>query len=102
LYMMVFVVAVQGGRPIHDIPYGAFVAPGLMMMQVLSNAFQNSSSSIIQAKMNGLMGDFLTPPLGAWKHTAAFGLGAATRGVAVGAVTWLAIVPFVHLGVAHL
>lgn len=102
LYMMVFVVAVQGGQPIHGIPYGAFVAPGLMMMQVLSNAFQNASSSIIQAKMNGLMGDFLTPPLGAWEQTSAFALGAATRGVAVGIVTWLAIIPFARVGVAHL
>jgi ABC-2 type transport system permease protein len=102
LYMMVFVVAAQGARPIHGAPYGLFVAPGLIMMQILNNAFANSSSSLIQAKMNGLMGDFLTPPLTSMEHVAGFGLGAATRGVAVGAVTWLAVLPFAHLGVAHL
>ena len=102
LYMMVFVVAAQGARPIHGMAYAAFVAPGLIMMQILNNAFANSSSSLLQAKMNGLMGDFLTPPLTPLEHAAAFGLGAATRGLAVGAVTWLAILPFAHVGIAHL
>jgi ABC-2 type transport system permease protein len=102
LYMMVFVVAAAGARPIHGLAYGAFVAPGLVMMQVLNNAFANSSSSLLQAKFNGLMGDFLTPPLTPMEHTAAFGLGAATRGVLVGAVTWLAVLPFAGgFGVAH-
>jgi ABC-2 type transport system permease protein len=90
LYMMVFVVAAQGARPpVHGVPFGAFVAPGLIMMSILNNAFANSSSSLLQAKMNGLMGDFLTPPLSPPEHVAAFALGAATRGVVVGAVTWL-------------
>jgi len=102
LYMMVFVVAAQGARPIHGMAYGSFVAPGLIMMQILNNAFANSSSSLLQAKMNGLMGDFLTPPLAPLEHAAAFGLGAATRGLLVGAVTWLAVWPFAHIGVAHL
>src|SRR5438270_7981224 len=100
LYMMVFVVAAQGARPIHGLPYGAFVAPGLIMMQVLNNAFANSSSSLVQAKMNGLMGDFLTPPLSPLEHTLGFGLGAATRGLLVGAVTWAAVLPFARTGAA--
>ena len=101
LYMMVFVVAAQGARPVHGLPYGAFVAPGLIMMQILNNAFANSSSSLLQAKMNGLMGDFMTPPLSPVEHAAAFGLGAATRGLLVGAVTWLSVLPFAPVGLAH-
>ena len=101
LYMMVFVVAAQGARPIHGLAYGAFVAPGLIMMQILNNAFANSSSSLLQSKMNGLMGDFLTPPLTPIEHVIGFGAGAATRGVLVGAVTWLAVLPFAKIGVVH-
>lgn len=102
LYMMVFVVAAHGARPpVHGYDYGAFVAPGLIMMSVLNNAFANSSSSLLQAKMNGLIGDFLTPPLSPVEHVAAFGLGAATRGVMVGAVTAAVIAPFSHLPVSH-
>jgi ABC-2 type transport system permease protein len=102
LYMMVFVVAAQGAKPIHGMAYGAFVAPGLVMMQILTNAFANSSSSLLQSKMNGLMGDFLTPPLTPAEHVVGFGLGAATRGLLVGGVTWLAVLPFTHSGIAHL
>jgi len=103
LYMMVFVVAVQGARPpVHGTAFSTFVAPGLIMMSILNNAFANSSSSLLQAKMNGLMGDFLTPPLTPVEHVAAFALGAATRGIVVGLVTWLAVLPFAHLSIAHL
>jgi ABC-2 type transport system permease protein len=101
LYMLVFVVAVGGGRAVHGVEYGTFVAPGLIMMQILSNAFANSSSSLLQAKFNGLMGDFLTPPLTPAEHVAGFGGGAATRGIVVGAVTWLAVLPFAQLPIAH-
>ena len=103
LYMMVFVVAVRGAAPpVEGVTFATFVAPGLIMMQILNNAFQNSSSSLLQAKMMGLIGDFLMPPLSPAEQVAGFALGAATRGVLVGAITLLAVLPFAHLGVAHL
>ena len=101
LYMLVFVVAVGGGRDVHGLAYGTFVAPGLIMMQILGNAFANSSSSLLQAKFNGLMGDFVTPPLTPGEQVIGFGGGAATRGVFVGAVSLLAILPFARLPVAQ-
>ena len=101
LYMMVFVVAVGGSRRVEGVPFGAFIAPGLIMMQILNNAFSNSSSSLLQAKMNGLIGDFLTPPLSPGELVAGFALGALTRGILVGAVAGLAIFPFAHITVAH-
>lgn len=101
LYMLVFVVAVGGGRTEHGFAYGTFVAPGLVMMQILSNAFANSSSSLLQAKFNGLMGDFMTPPLSPVEHVIGFGGGAATRGLFVGLMSLLAVLPFAHLPVAQ-
>jgi len=103
LYMMVFVVAAQGARPpVHGVAFGTFVAPGLIMMAILNNAFANSSSSLLQAKMNGLIGDFLTPPLTPPEHVAGFALGAATRGILVGLVTAIVVMPFAHVPVTHL
>jgi ABC-2 type transport system permease protein len=103
LYMLVFVVAVKGAAPpMEGVVFGTFVAPGLIMMQILSNAFANSSSSLLQAKMNGLISDFITPPLSPLEQVAGFTLGAATRGVVVGAVAALAILPFARLPLAHL
>jgi len=104
LYMMVFVVAVRGAAPpVDGTPFSAFVAPGLIMMAVINNAFANSSSSLLQAKMMGLTPDFLTPPLSALEQVLAFALGAATRGVLVGAVTaaTIALLPFTDLSVSH-
>ena len=102
LYMMVFVVAVQGARPpIHGVAFSEFVGPGLIMMAVLNNAFDNSSSSLIQAKIMGTATDFLTPPLSPLELLLGFGLGAATRGLVVGLVTAACVWPFSRYGVQH-
>ena len=63
LYMMIFVVAMGSSRTVNGASFGLFVAPGLIMMAMLNNAFANSSSSLIQAKIMGTSPDFLTPPL---------------------------------------
>lgn len=103
LYMMVFVVALKGARPpLHGTPFAEFVAPGLIMMAILQNAFANASSSLIQAKIMGTATDFLTPPLSPLELTIGFTLGAATRGVAVGLVTAICVMPFARLGLANI
>lgn len=103
LYMLVFVVALQGARPpLQGTPFADFVAPGLIMMAMLNNAFANASSSLIQAKIMGTSTDFLTPPLSPLELTIGFSLGAATRGLAVGAVTAICVLPFARLGVANI
>src|SRR5260370_42055242 len=99
--MMVFVVAVGGSRQVEGVRFSAFIARGLIMMQILNNAFSNSSSSLLQAKMNGLIGDFLMQPLSPVEQVAGFALGAATRGIMVGAVAGLAVLPFAHIRIAH-
>jgi ABC-2 type transport system permease protein len=86
---------------VEGVPFGTFIAPGLIMMQILNNAFSNSSSSLLQAKMNGLIGDFLTPPLSPGELVAGFTLGALTRGILVGAVAALAILPFAPMNFVH-
>ena len=101
LYMMVFVVAVGGNRQVEGVRFGAFIAPGLVMMQILNNSFSNSSSSLLQAKMNGYISDYLSPPLSPGELVAGFALGALTRGVVVGAVAGLVVFPFAHMSFAH-
>lgn len=83
------------------VPFGRFLAPGLVMMAVLGNAFANSSSSLIVAKMQGVSVDFLMPPLSAGELTAAFVAGAATRGLVVGAASLIAVAPFANVAPAH-
>ena len=88
LFLIVFTQALGGVRPdVNGVPFIAFLAPGLIMMAVLTNAFTNSSSSLIIAKVQGSIVDILMPPLSAAELTVALVAGAATRGLMVGAIT---------------
>jgi len=88
LFLVVFIQAFGVGRaPVNGVPYIEFLAPGLIMMAILTNAFANSSSSLIIGKIQGSIVDILTPPLSASELTVAFVAGAATRGLLVGFVT---------------
>ena len=91
LYMLIFVVAMSGTRASGlGVDFAHFVGPGLIMMSIMNNAFANSSSSLLQAKMMGLTPDFLTPPLSSTEQASAFAAGAMTRGVFVGVVNAVA------------
>lgn len=82
------------------VPYLAFLAPGLVMMTMAQNAFANSSSSLLIAKIQGNISDFLLAPLSPAEFVAGFALGAVTRGLVVGAVVALAMWPFVPFGLS--
>lgn len=71
--------------------YNSFLAPGLIVMSVLQNAFQNSSSSLTIAKVQGSQVDFLMPPLSPLELTLGFIFGAVTRGLMVGTISATAI-----------
>ncbi|MGC1301560.1 MAG: ABC transporter permease [Caulobacteraceae bacterium] len=103
LYMMIFVVAMRGARPTVDgVTFAQFVGPGLIMMSMLNNAFANSSSSLVQAKIMGTAVDFLTPPLSPAELAIGFTAGAVTRGVLVGMVTAATVWPFSRFGITHI
>ncbi len=86
LYLLIFShvleahVSVFGGK----VSYTAFLVPGLVMMSVLQNAFANTSSSLMQSKMNGNLIFILLPPLSPLELFAAYVLGAMVRGIVVG------------------
>ena len=102
LYMMVFVQAMHGARPaVGGVSFAQFVGPGLIMMAILNNAFSNSSSSLMQAKVMGTSSDFLSPPLSPLELTVGFTAGAITRGLIVGLVTAITVWPFARFGLAQ-
>ncbi|MEM7494354.1 MAG: ABC transporter permease [Pseudomonadota bacterium] len=83
--------------------YNDFLAPGLVVMSVLQNAFQNSSSSLTIAKVQGSQVDFLMPPLSSAELAFGFIFGAVTRGIMVGVISAIAIhfSGLADLSVAH-
>lgn len=93
LMLFVFKLAFgQGnGGIVGGVPFATFLAPGVVMMAILNNAFANTSSSLIIAKVQGNSVDFLMPPLSPGELTLGFLSGAVTRGVLVGFVAYVAI-----------
>ena len=77
------------------IPYIKFLAPGLIMMTILQNAFANTSTSLIQQKLNETIIDVLMPPLSPIELTAGYVLGGATRGLLVALSVGLTLIFFV-------
>jgi ABC-2 type transport system permease protein len=102
LFMLVFWLAFGARRgDVEGTGFAAFLAPGILMMSVIQNAFANSSSSIIVAKIQGNIVDTLMPPLSPAEMLAGYALGGATRGIACAVVTGLVIFPFAGVGLAH-
>ncbi len=105
LFMIIFTLALGGeGRHIAGLPYAQFLAPGLIVMAMLQNAFANTSSSILIAKVQGNIVDTLMPPLSALELTIGFVAGGVTRGLAVGLSVGLAFVlmPGVPMTISHI
>ncbi|WP_374310347.1 ABC transporter permease [Dongia sp.] len=102
LFLAVFVLAMGHAVDlVGGVPYMEFLAPGLIMMAMTQNAFANTSSSLMIAKIQGNIVDLLMPPLSALEITMALALGGLTRGLVVGAATAAAIALFVPLHLAH-
>ena len=96
LFLAVFTLALgRSVESIHGVPFAQFLAPGLMMMAIAQNAFANTSSSILIAKVQGNIVDTLMPPLSPHDLTLGFAMGGATRGIFCGAVVAIAMAFFV-------
>ena len=95
LYLLIFGHVLDDHVQVHGVRYTSFLIPGLVMMQVLQNAFANSSSSLIQSKITGSIIFVLLPPIPYGAFFAAYVLASLARGLMVGvgvlaATAWVA------------
>lgn len=98
LYLLIFShVLADRVQVYNDVPYTAFLIPGLMMMSMLQNAFANSSSSLIQSKVMGNIVFILLTPLTPVQMYTAFLIAAVVRGLFVGLCIYLVAYWFVEL-----
>jgi ABC-2 type transport system permease protein len=96
LFLVIFTVALGrsgrmvelGGRSFH---FADFLAPGLIVMGMLQNAFANSSFSLLVGKIQGNIVDYLMPPLSTTELIAALVGAAVTRAFLVGSAVFLAM-----------
>jgi ABC-2 type transport system permease protein len=100
LYLLIFGHVLDEHVLVHGVRYTSFLIPGLVMMQVLQNAFANSSSSLIQAKITGSIVFVLLPPIPYGAFFAAYVLASVARGLMVGVGVLVATLWFADLRMA--
>jgi ABC-2 type transport system permease protein len=98
LYYTIFALAFGGLRQsVNGVSYMEFLAPGLIMMTMVQNAFANTSSSMVIAKVQGNIVDVLIPPLSATELYIGYVTGGIIRGLMVGIACCVTIAFFVPL-----
>ncbi|MEQ1640925.1 MAG: ABC transporter permease [Novosphingobium sp.] len=104
LFLVIFSVAMgRSDLKILGVNFATFVAPGLIVMGMMQNAFANSSFSFLAGKIQGTIIDYLMPPLSEGELMLAMVGAAVTRAVLVGLAVYGAMLlwPGVHLQLAH-
>ena len=98
LYFIVF-GSLIGSKlpPIHGVTYIMFIVPGLVMMQVIMNAYSNTSSAMFMAKFQRNLEEMLVSPMPEWVIIA----GYVTAGIVRGSITGVLVLGvglfFTHL-----
>lgn len=102
LFLAIMTLA-MGNRAhtIEGIEFNRFIAPGLIMMAIVQNAFANTSSSLMLAKIQGVIIDILMPPLTGGEVVFSYVVGGIVRGAMVGVVVMAAVYVFVPFTLYH-
>ncbi len=101
LFVVIFTAAL--GRTnivVNGSSYVAFVVPGLVIMAMLQNAFANTSSSLLIAKVSGTIVDVLMAPLAPYELVIGFAAAAVFRALIIAILLIGLASPFVSIGVA--
>jgi ABC-2 type transport system permease protein len=108
LFLVIFTVALGGpggrtGREVLGVPFATFLAPGLIVMGMMQNAFANASFSFLSGKIQGTIIDLLMPPLSVGELMTGIVAAAVTRAALVGLAVGGAMLlyPGIHLAMAH-
>ncbi len=81
--------------------YSEFVAPGLIMMAVITNAYANVSSSFFSAKFQRSVDEILVSPMPNYIIILGYVMGGVARGLAVGLIVTVLALMFTHLNISH-
>lgn len=102
LFLLIFSIAIGPSRSdVMGVPFLTFLIPGITMMTVIQNAFANTSSSLVIAKVQGNIVDTLMPPLAPLEMVLGYLAGAVARGLFVACAISFAIALVLGQGIAH-
>lgn len=103
LYFVIF-GSLIGGR-IGDMggySYIQYIAPGLIMMSVITNSYGNVVSSFFGAKFGKHIEELLVSPLPGWLIVGGYVMGGITRGMIVGGVVTAITLIFTHMKIHNI
>jgi ABC-2 type transport system permease protein len=102
LFLTIFTLAIGPNRgDVMGVPFMHFLAPGILTMTVIQNAFTNTSSSLLVSKVQGNIVDTLMPPLSPLELVLGYMAGALARGLFVALGIWIGMALAFGLGLAH-
>jgi len=81
--------------------YMEYIAPGLIMMAVITNSYANVVSSFFGAKFGKHIEEMLVSPLPSWVIVSGYVAGGVVRGLLVGSGVTIVSLLFTHLHVQH-
>lgn len=76
------------------IPYLSFIVPGLVVQGAITNAYNNTASSLFDGRRARYVQDVLTSPLSDWQIVLAYVASGTSRGLLIGGLTMLMALPF--------
>ena len=102
LYFIIF-GSLVGSRigSMDGVPYMTFIAPGLIMMAVITNSFANVVSSFFSSKLMLHLEEMLVAPIAHTTIVLGFVVGGVVRGLLVAALVVVVAMFFTNLHVAH-
>jgi ABC-2 type transport system permease protein len=102
LYFVVFGAAI-GSRmtEVQDVPYGAFIVPGLIMLSLFTQSIFNASFGIFFPKFTGTIYEILSAPISPLEIVIGYVGAAATKSVALGLVILATAACFVPIQILH-
>jgi ABC-2 type transport system permease protein len=81
--------------------YMEYIAPGLIMMAVITNSYANVVSSFFGAKFGKHIEEMIVSPLPSWVIVSGYVTGGVVRGLLVGSGVTIVSLLFAHLHVQH-
>jgi ABC-2 type transport system permease protein len=102
LYFVVFGAAI-GSRmsEVGNVPYGAFIVPGLIMLSLFTESLNNASFGIYLPRFTGTIYEVLSAPISALEIVLAYVGAAASKSILLGVVILVTASLFVPIRIAH-
>jgi ABC-2 type transport system permease protein len=98
LYFLVFGTFIGSQLPaVHGVSYIMFIVPGLVMMQIIMNAYSNTSTALFMAKFQKNLEEMLVSPMPEWVIVAGYVTAGIIRGCVIGVLVLGVALFFTHL-----